>query len=1270
VEGLTLPKRFRPIRRLGEGGMGVVYEAFDEERSTHVALKTVRHLDAESLARFKREFRALADIHHRNVVTLGELVSEGDQWFFTMELVAGGDFLDYVRPAAPSVDRARTMMNGENAASEPALPLASTFASRRSNGGFDELRLRSALRQVVEAVDTLHAAGLVHRDIKPSNIRVAPDGRVVLLDFGLVTQVSGQSQGRAVAAGTPEYMAPEQAASSAVGPEADWYAVGVLLFEAMTGRLPFEGAPLEIMMRKQTHNAPAPRDLAPDAPEDLATLSAKLLAFDPKSRPRAAVVLQSLGAKPRASLMPSNPSRTETAPFVGRARELDALQAAFRSAREGRATTMLVQGESGVGKSCLVRRFVDGIVAAEPDVVVLAGRCYERESVPYKAFDDVVDALTRFLVHSPGTLAAHVAPARPGPLTQVFPVLRRVPSIAEATREAVPAIDPFELRRRAFAALREMLTRLATRRPLVVMIDDLQWADTESFALLADVLRPPEAPPLLLLATVRTPALQATEGGGVRLRDLMKQLETIPGDVRGIEVGRLPATEARELATRVMHVVARRDAEGSDPSADDASLDAIVDESEGHPFFIDALVRYSALPDRPAVARLEDALWARIAGLDPTAREVMDLLAVAAAPLEHEIVASAVGGDRAELSRRIALLRVAHLVTMSGVRGADTIEPYHDRVRAAVLAKLDADARARCHRALVDALERAGSRDAEALARHWRGAGDKAHAARYAAIAADEAASAFAFDRAAKLYEEAIELGAGLTPDDRAPTSEKRSLLHEKLGDALANAGRGPPAAAAYAKAVQGSHAARALELRRRAAEQLLRNGHFDDGIAATRAVLAAVDMSFPARAWMAVIVLLATRLLLRLRGLGFVPRDPTQIAADQLTRVDVCWSVMVGMSLTDHVYGAMFQTRHLLLALRTGEPGRVARALAVEGSHVATEGGRSWRRVERVLARAEELSQRVQTPYAIGWTWVSSGVARFLVGRFAEARHLCDVALATLRDKCAGAHWESDVATQFGIFALAYLGEMKEVSRRVPLALAEAKARGDLYASTALRVADSGCNAWVLSGDPDACRADVEEAMARWSNRGFHIEHYWELNTLTMCDLFAGRAEDAYARIVSRWGALVRSQLLRVQFVRVVGRRSRATAAIAAAESAASRRDELLADARRTAAQIAREQMAWATPIAMMLRAGANAARGGAVADATVGLLREAVRGFEAAEMALFTATARRTLGKVIGGDEGHTLVREADAWMQSQGIANASATARMLAPGFGRFD
>ncbi|HEX3344501.1 MAG TPA: serine/threonine-protein kinase, partial [Polyangiaceae bacterium] len=389
------PKRFRLIRRLGEGGMGIVYEAVDTERNARVALKTVRKLTAESLARFKREFRAVQDVHHPNLATFGELVSEGDRWFFTMELIEGEDFLAHVS-RAPALYGEGDHPESPEPASTRALGYASTkriaIGPLERRPRYDEARLRAALAQLAQGLNALHEAGLVHRDVKPSNIRVTPEGRVVLLDFGLVTEsVSTGDTTDTNVVGTPEYMAPEQAASKPVGPPADWYGVGVLLYLALTGSLPFEGAPLDILLRKQQREPAAPATLLDQVPDDLDALCAGLLRFDPDARPNGAQILRALDV-PATTLVTRSQSQTANVPFVGRVPESELLAAAFRDSRK-HAVAVLVRGESGVGKSCFVKRFVDTLSLDERDLVVLSGRCYERETVPFKAFDGIVDAL-------------------------------------------------------------------------------------------------------------------------------------------------------------------------------------------------------------------------------------------------------------------------------------------------------------------------------------------------------------------------------------------------------------------------------------------------------------------------------------------------------------------------------------------------------------------------------------------------------------------------------------------------------------------------------------------------------------------------------------------------------------------------------------------------------------------------------------------------------------------------------------------------------------
>jgi serine/threonine protein kinase len=1191
-----------------------VYEARDRRHGSRLALKLLRTFTPDSLLRFKNEFRALQEIQHRNLVALGELIEEQGQWYYTMEYVEGVEFQRYVRGTLTADDGGtaptRVTPIDEKAAQAPAPP--SRRESRPTPEGpprFDETRLREALHQLALGVSALHEAGKVHRDIKPSNVLVTSDGRVVILDFGIIADVTGDRlTGVNQIVGTADYMAPEQGAAKTVGPAADWYAVGVVLYRALTGHLPFEGSALDVIREKQHGEPPRPREVAPAVPPDLDELCMRLLRADPSKRPTGPDVLRVLAGHAPAPQKSTPP--TTAAPFVGRQRELGALLEAFRESRTSGAMTVSITGESGVGKTALVRHFIDHAVTS--DTVVLAGRCYEREFVPYKAFDGILDALTGFLLRTPRSdvlLPRHVKM-----LAQIFPVLATVPAIADAPAISPEQLDPLELRGRAFAALRELLARIADRVPLVLTIDDFQWADPDSLSLLTELLRPPDAPRLLLVVTAR---------GEVSL----------PGGVRSLSLQPLSPDEGRALA---MDLVKRWAPRGI------IDAQAIATEASGHPLFIGELVRYSMAHGQTSrgVIRLEDALSSRIEALDPTSAEILALLATAGAPVRLEILARAAAvADFTALTKQVQTLRLANLVKAIASHGDSyVLEVYHDRVRQTLLGHLPPTERARRHERLAEALEASDQADPEALFFHWHGAGNRQKAARFAVAAAAEAARQLAFDRAARLYATALELGG----------RGDRDLLI-RHADALANAGRGVEAAEAYLEAAVGADPALAIDLRRRASEGFLRSGHVDRGLDTVRGVLREVGISLPKTPTRALLALLWQRARLRLGGLRYRPREPAALPAGEATRIDVVRSAAMSLGLIDTLRGTDFQSRNVILSLRSGVSRRIALALPVEAIYSATVAARSARRTERILRMVETIAGELDDPYVRAHAGLGRGVTSFLQGRWRSCRDSCEATERLLRDRCTGVFWEIASMQLFALWALFYLGELDELGRRLPACLREADERGDLYEVASLRSANTNV-AWLVRDEPAIARQQVQAAEREWTHQGYHLQHWFFAFAHAQIDLYENQPQPAYERVCKSFIGLRKSFLLRIEHTRVEALFLRARTALACG---------LVGPAEADARRLARHGLEWARPAAALIRAGVAAKKGDR--SRATERLDEAVSRFEAAEMAAFAAVARRRRAELAG-----TVDEAANEWMRRQGIRNPDRFTTMLAPGF----
>ncbi|HEY6179914.1 MAG TPA: protein kinase, partial [Kofleriaceae bacterium] len=699
--------RYQVVRRIGAGGMGVVYEADDVERGQKVALKTISNPDVEKIYQLKREFRALADLSHPNLVALYDLVVAADSCFFTMELLDGVDLLTHLwgRKVEDPAELVTTTLSPtpQGFDDEPGVGAGdpSTLTSPRPTP-CDIERLRQALPQLARGLHALHSAGKIHRDVKPSNIQVTSDGRVVLLDFGLVAELERRQGADGMIVGTVAYMAPEQCAGDVqLTAAADWYGLGVVLFQALTGRLPFEGVPTRVLFEKQTEAAPRPSLLVQHIPRDLDDLCAELLEREPLDRPTGAQLLHRLGVADTDRMVSPTVSISREGGFAGRDAELAMLAAALEPLALKRASVALVRAPSGMGKTALVTRFLERLRATQPNVLQLHGRCLDREDVPYKAMDPLIDELSDWWLGLTPKQAQALLPRDAYLLPTLFPVLDRVPAIADAPRTRIVA-DPQARRTHAFDALRETLQRLGDRHTVVLFLDDMQWVDRDTTALLADLMRAPDPPPVLLVLATRSE-------GSEPVVDLVRRMDAAQ---RLIDLGRLDDEPA--LAIAVSHL--------GDDNRDTA--EQLVREADGSPLFLIELARYlhgRSLRDI-AGKGLDAMLIERIAGLGDAGRTIAEIVAVAGEPMTRSALAAMSAVAPAEMSRQLSLLRAQRVVRMSGSRAEDTIEPYHARVRSAVLTQLDDDRRARHHRALAIALSGKGS--AEQLARHWYGAGN------------------------------------------------------------------------------------------------------------------------------------------------------------------------------------------------------------------------------------------------------------------------------------------------------------------------------------------------------------------------------------------------------------------------------------------------------------------------------------------------------------------------------------------------------------------
>ncbi|MFI5306103.1 MAG: serine/threonine-protein kinase PknK, partial [Polyangiales bacterium] len=990
-------RRFEIKRRLGEGSMGAVYLAYDRERGTDVALKTLRRVDPGGIYGFKREFRALSDVVHPNLVALYDLFQEGELWYFTMEHVAGVDFITYLHGSP----RESVWATPRTAPTLEALASSTTPAEQPQARGLellfptlvrDEDELRHVLIQITHALLAIHAAGKLHRDLKSDNVLVTSDGLAKVLDFGIVTD---RAQGLNATLefgvmGTPAYMSPEQAAGRPVDDATDWYALGVMLYEALTGHVPFDGGYLEVMNQKQHQDPPPPSALVSAVPPDLDELCVALLRREPHARPSGLAVLRALEQKRPPSLRPPSHGSASSvpvdadAPFVGRSDELSALRRHLAETDRGQPVVTLIQGPSGMGKTTLVEHFL-AEQREQGRAVVLRGRCYERETMPFKAWDSLIDSLSRHLRRLPAVDAAEILPRDILALGQLFPVLRRVEVVAGARRRTGLPQDRKELRRRAFTALKELLCRLADRAPLLLFIDDLQWGDFDSAQLLSELIRGSDAPAMLLMLTHRSGELSSSPC----LQTLLDLRQNDEAAVHLLELQPLGEQESVELARRLL------------PGEAPAAASGLGLESQGSPHLLTELVRHliaskqagTASPDtQRGIVTFERVLMQRVAELSPGSRTLLELLSVAGRPVTEESL-SLVSSFDIDLQQAVTELRGAKLIRGVGAHARRAIETYHDRIREAVVDALSAAQLETWHRRLASTLEATGSDDLEAIVEHLLGAGDKRRAQVYALRAAAQAAEALAFEKAARLFAIAVQ--------NQSDEGSSHELL-VRWADALVNAGHARQAAVVYFDAAGSAAEPEASSLRRKAGLQLLASGHDEDALALLGGTLDQLGIVIPESAKAGAAELSTLLAAIAERGFELRAREGA-IPVEEIERVDTLWTLTLSLTQSTPDRALVLVARHLLAALELGDPVRAVRGLCLYHNMLETPPAQEGGPAQGAQAAAEALASALQQPEPEARIELSHGLDAMRRAKLRPALRALSRAEELFRTRCPG---------------------------------------------------------------------------------------------------------------------------------------------------------------------------------------------------------------------------------------------------------------------------